>query len=180
MRALEPGFISVAEYLEGEKGAPRKHEYVAGEVFAMAGDSDVNNTVALNIAMALTPAARRKECRTYASDMKVRAGEAFYYPDVMFVCQDGPDAYYKDKPCVIVEVMSASTVRTDLYEKRLAYRGLESLELYLLVDSRRQFVKGEYRSKQGWEERRLEAAIPIPCADVSLSIEDIYLQTPFL
>ena len=81
--------ISVEEYLEGEKDAPVRHEYIYGEVFAMAGGSDVHNTVTLNIASALVAAARQKGCRAYSSDMKVRVEDnLFYYPDVLFVCED--------------------------------------------------------------------------------------------
>jgi len=175
--------ISVEEYLEGEKDAPVKHEYVGGEVFALAGSSDVHNTIAGNIHTVFNLAARRKGCRAYMSDMKVRtSGDVFYYPDVMFVCQDGPDPYYKDHPCVIVEVMSPSTLRIDLFEKRYAYQAVPSVQLYLLVDSRRRAVSGYYRSKEGWEERDFERqdTVPVPCADVHLSTEDIYIQTPFL
>jgi Uma2 family endonuclease len=174
--------VSVEDYLEGEKDAAVKHEYVHSEVFALAGRGDVHNTIALNIALAVTPAARRKGCRVYMSDMKVRAGESFYYPDVMLVCEDGPDPYYKDKPCVITEVLSPSTLRTDTNEKRYAYLDLPSLALYLLVDSRRRFVRGYYRTKTGWEERVFGEgeAVPVPCAEVELSAEDIYIQTPYL
>ena len=174
--------VSVEEYLEGERDAPTKHEYVYGEVFALAGTSDVHNTVTLNLALALTPAARKKGCRVYASDMKVRVSERFYYPDVMFVCDDGPDPYYKDKPCVIAEVLSPSTVRTDTNEKRYAYLELSSLQLYLLVDCRRRFVWGFYRTQTGWDERFFGEGetVPVPCADVQLTAEDIYINTPYL
>lgn len=172
--------VSVEEYLEGEKDAVTKHEYVQGEVFALAGTSDLHNTITLNIALALTPAARRKDCRVYSSDMKVRAQDRFYYPDVMFVCDDSPDPYYKTKPCVIAE-LSPSTLRTDTNEKRYSYLSLPSLMLYLLIDSRRQFVWGYYRAKAGWEERVFgEEGIEVPCAEVTLTAADIYIQTPYL
>ena len=174
--------VSVDEYLEGERDAPNRHEYVYGEVFALAGASDVHNTLTLNVALALTPSARKKDCRVYSRDMKVRVGERFYYPDVMLVCEDGPDPYYKDKPCVIVEVLSPGTVRTDTNEKRYAYLELPSLQLYLLVDSRRRFVWGFYRTQTGWDERFFGEGetVPVPCADIELSAKDIYIQTPYL
>lgn len=174
--------LSVEDYLEGEKDATVKHEYVHGEVFALAGASDVHNTVALNIALALTPAARQKDCRVYTSDMKVRVEDVFYYPDVMFVCDDGPDPHYKTMPCVIVEVLSPGTLRTDTNEKRYAYLKMPSLQLYLLVDSRRRFVWGLYRTKTGWQERVFTEgeAVPVPCAEVELTASDIYIQTPYL
>ena len=174
--------VCVEDYLEGEKDATIRYEYVRGEVFAMAGGSDVHNTIGLNVVVALSPAARQKGCRVYASDMKVRAADSvFYYPDVMFVCDDGPDPYYKDKPCVIVEVTSPSTLRTDFGEKRYAYEALPSLLLYLVADSRRRFVTGYYRGENGWEERRFGEGdtVPVPCADVNLTMEDVYVQTPY-
>ena len=174
--------LSMEDYLEGEKDASVKHEYVHGEVFALAGASDVHNTVAGNIHTVFNLAARQKGCRAYMSDMKVRVGDAFYYPDVMFVCDDGPDPHYKTKPCIIVEVLSPSTLRTDTNEKRYAYLGLPSLELYLLVDSRRRFVWGLYRTKTGWQERAFGEgdAVSVPCAEVELTASDIYIQTPYL
>ena len=177
-----PFRISVDEYLERERKAAVRHEYIDGRVFPRAEENDVHNTVLGNICTALVPAAREKSCRVYSSALKVRAEDRFYYPDVMFVCDDGPDPYYKDKPCVIVEVLSPSTVRTDTNEKRYSYLELPSLQLYLLVDSRRRFVWGYYRGQTGWEERFFGEGetIPVPCADVALSAEDIYIQTPYI
>ncbi len=174
--------VSVEDYLEGEEDAPVKHEYVRGEVFALAGASDVHNTIAGNIHTVLNLAARSRGSRVYMSDVKVRVGESFYYTDVMFVCDDGPDTYYKDKPCVIAEVLSPTTLRTDANEKRYAYLGLSGLALYLLVDSRRRFVWGYYRTKTGWEKRVFSEgeAIPVPYAEVELTVADIYVQTPYL
>jgi len=175
--------ISVKDYLNGERESPIKHEYIHGEVFAMAGGSDVHNTITLNIATKLVASAREKGCRAYSSDMKVRAGESvFYYPDVMFVCEDDSNDYYKEKPCVIVEVLSSSTNRIDKNEKRHAYLAMTSLKLYLIVDSRRQYVLGYYRTKSGWQEKLFGEGeeIPIPCADTTLTTEDIYIQTPYL
>lgn len=175
--------VSLEDYLEGEKDAAVRHEYVDGEVFAMAGGSRAHNTVSGNIHTALNLAARRSNCRAYINDMKVSIDEnIFYYPDVMFDCGADSDDYYVNKPCVIVEVISPSTVRTDMNEKRYAYQTLTSLQLYLLVDSRKQFVLGYYRTKKGWEERHFEEGetVPIPCADLSLTFEDIYIQTPYL
>ena len=56
------------------------------------------------------------------------------------------------------------------------------MKLYLVADSRRRFVTGYYRVDDGWEERYFGAGdtVPVPCADVDLTMEDIYIQTPFL
>ena len=100
----------------------------------------------------------------------------------MLICEEDPGDYYKEKPCVIVEVLSSSTNRTDKNEKRHAYLSLPSLQLYLLVDSRRQFVMGYYRTKTGWQEKHFSERmrVPVPCADTELTLEDIYIQTPYV
>ncbi len=174
--------VSINDYLEGEKDSPVKHEYIHGEVWDMAGASMVHATISMNLGIALTPVARKKGCNAYASDIKFKVNEnTFYYPDFMVACQDAPNQYFHDKPCVVVEIISKSTARTDQNEKRYAYTANEGLHLYLLIDSRKQAIVGYYRTKQGWQERvfKEDETVPIPCADVDLSFEDIYLQTEF-
>lgn len=172
--------ISVSDYLDGEKDADIRHEYVHGYVYAMAGSSPAHNIIAGNIARAFGNALENRDCVVYVSDMKVRADDAvFYYPDVMVVCDNDMNAYVQEKPCVIVEVMSKSTSRKDLHEKRFVYQTIASLELYLMVDSQTRQVYGYYRTDQGWEERPFETgeAIPVPCVDTALTHMAIYAKT---
>jgi Uma2 family endonuclease len=172
--------ISVEEYLEAENDGEHRHEYVYGEIYAMAGASVPHGLITGNIFRMLGNAADETECRVFASDMKVRIDEEiFYYPDVLVACQDITDDYYENNPCVIVEVISKSTARKDTLEKRLAYAGISSLQLYLLVDSRKRWVKS-YRCKGGkWEERLhgKDDIIDIPCVNAKLSLKDIYKKT---
>ena len=74
---------------------------------------------------------------------------------------------------------SPSTARNDRLEKRFAYLSLPSLQLYLLVESRRRGVTGYYREAAGWRERRfgLEEAIPVPCIGASLNFGELYDKT---
>lgn len=179
--AQKPFKLTVADYLEGEKASQTKHEYVHGEVWAMAGASRIHGTITMNLGLALTAAVRKKGCDAYASDMKFKVDDnTYYYPDFMICCNESPDEYFYDKPCVVIEVISKSTARIDQNEKRYAYTNNESLQLYLLVDSRKQAVRAYYRTKQGWQERVFaeHESVPIPCADSELSLEEIYLQTP--
>ncbi len=171
--------ISVEDYLEGEREAEVRHEFVQGYVYAMAGSSPAHNLIAGNIQTAFNLALADRPCVVYTSDMKVRAEDVFYYPDVMVVCDNDLTSYYQEKPCVIVEVLSASTSRKDLHEKRFVYQTVESLELYLMVDSRARQVYGYYRTASGWEERpyRTGEAIPVPCVDIQLTHQQIYAKT---
>ena len=134
-RAYQPRFTA-ADYLEGEKNSTVRHEFIDGEVYAMAGAGEAHNLIAGNVFARLRSAVRGGPCRVFISDMKlhVAAWNAFYYPDVMVVC-NAADAHthYKESPSVIVEVLSDSTAGIDQREKLLAYRTLASLREYVLI-----------------------------------------------
>jgi len=137
-RALPRPTLSADEFLAWEAGQPLRHEFVAGEVFAMAGGEDRNNTVALNLVVALRQSLRGSPCRVYAGDVKlgVEAADAFLYPDLMVTCSaaDAADRLVKREPVLVVEVLSPATAAFDRGPKFAAYRMLASLQEYLLVD----------------------------------------------
>lgn len=54
---------TVAEYQALEAQSEVRHEFLEGEIFAMAGESIVHNTLALTIAFACRQALRGKNCR---------------------------------------------------------------------------------------------------------------------
>ena len=176
------GNLTVADYLSGEQDSEVRHEYLCGEVYAMAGASVFHNLIATNLVRAFAIAAAQGPCRVYSSDMKVRvADDIFYYPDILVVCEELADTYFETAPCVVVEILSASTARRDCFEKRLAYQEVESLQLYLLVDSRKQAARGYYRTKTGWQERVFEVGqpVPVPCLNSELSFEELYAKVRF-
>ncbi len=169
--------VSVVDYLELEKVSSVKHEYIEGMLFEMPGSSSVHNRLITNLVGLLWLLVLKKGCRIFSSDMKVRALEGiFYYPDVMVVCEEEPNPYYQDKPCLIIEVLSPSTETTDRREKLLAYQKLPTLQTYLLVSSEAQRVEGYYRQKDGWQYRLIEETGEVSFAPVELSLTlgDIY------
>jgi len=180
MRARLLTSITVDEYLEAEEDAETRHEYAYGEVFALAGGSVTHNVIGANVVRLLGNAAAGSDCRVYGSDMKLRSEALlFYYPDAMVVCEPPADDYFETAPCVVVEVISPSTARKDRLEKRFTYLVLESVQLYLLIDSRKREVTGYYRQPQGWEERSFAAsdAISVPCVGANLSFDELYEKT---
>ncbi|MEM7700231.1 MAG: Uma2 family endonuclease, partial [Verrucomicrobiota bacterium] len=82
--------FTVEEYLDDEKSAPERREYIGGEVFAMAGASEEHEKVALNVASAFLAHLRGSGCKVFKGDMKLRCkpslAETFYYPDVFVTC----------------------------------------------------------------------------------------------
>ena len=153
--------ISIEAYLEGEKHGDVRHEYLAGQIYAMVGASDRHNLIAGNLFAALHQTTRGGPCQVFMSDMKLRidtAGETyFYYPDLMVCCDpDDRARYWRTRPKLIVEVLSESTERIDRREKRLAYIQLDSLNHYLLVEQEFPSLT-LYSRDDGWRPQRLEA-----------------------
>ena len=137
-RAAQPPIFSVADYLAWEATQPERHEFIDGEVFAMAGAEDRHVTVAGNLYITLRQHLRGSACRTYMSDMRlhVAAANSYFYPDVLVTCSalDQASTMVKSEPKLIVEVLSPSTAAYDHGLKFGHYRTLPSLEEYLLVD----------------------------------------------
>lgn len=149
--------LSEQDYLEGERANPIRHEYVAGEVFAMAGGSKAHNLISLNLATLLRSTLRGSGCQTFMADMRLRiaAQSSYNYPDIIVTCAPGDlaDDAPKDRvewPSLIVEVLSPATEAIDRREKMLAYRHIETLREYVLVDQERRWVEVYRRTDSGW------------------------------
>ena len=153
MTALAQPKFGAEDYLAWEANQPVKHEYLAGEVFAMAGGSDAHVTVSLNLASALRAHLRGTPCRTYIADMKLRvaAADAYFYPDVFVTCSaaDAQQPLAKAEPVLVAEVLSPSTEAFDRGGKFAAYRSLPSLQEYLLIDPDRRSVEVYRRDASG-------------------------------
>lgn len=172
-------FISAEEYLAGEQCSEVRHEYIDGQVYAMTGASDRHGLIVNALAYALTPAARRKQCQLFTSDMKVRleigGKTVFYYPDLLVSCDpQDREAYFRRFPCLIAEVLSESTVRIDRREKLLAYQSLPSLRAYLLIEQDTMRVE-IYRRSEAWQPTYHEQdEVWLDCLETALPIADIY------
>lgn len=131
-----------------------KHEFIAGDIFAVVGARQEHVLVSLALAARLREHLRGTRCRAYTSDMKleVLAADAVSYPDVMVSCDETdrqrPQAL--QAPCRVVEVLSESTAAFDRGAKFAAYRQLASLQEYLLVDIERQQLELFRRETAGW------------------------------
>ena len=177
-RVAKTVFISEAEYLAGEKKAETKHEYIDGEVFAMAGASASHNRLSLNMARQFGNHLEDKPCQPYMSDMKVKVGTKYFYPDVLVDCSGlADDSHVTEKPVLIVEVLSKSTRRMDETTKRIAYTQIDSLLEYVLIEQ--DFVDIEIiRRRTGWQSERfyLGDSVTFESIALTLTVEDIYAR----
>ncbi|MBW4466213.1 MAG: Uma2 family endonuclease [Pegethrix bostrychoides GSE-TBD4-15B] len=141
------------EYLQLESNSPIKHEYIDGQVYAMAGASDAHVTVTGNLFALLRSHVRGSGCRVYIADMKARIESLnrFYYPDILVTCdpRDQATSTYKQHPTLIVEVLSDSTEAFDRGDKFFDYMKLDSLQEYVLINTRRQQIECFRRNAEG-------------------------------
>lgn len=133
--------FSAADSPAWEAERVERHEYLAGEVFAMAGASDAHVTITGNIFSALRNHLRGGPCQAFFAGMKlnVAADDAFFYPDVFVTCAESDRAsrHFKQAPILVVEVLSPGTEAFDRGGKFAAYRQVPDLQEYLLVDGER-------------------------------------------
>jgi Uma2 family endonuclease len=180
--AEQTKIVTLSEYLEFEETATEKHEFVDGQIFAMAGASNSHNRITLRLA-ALLLEAETGNCRTFSSDMKLQIGEIYYYPDVMVTCSEadlGKNA--QTRPCAITEVLSSSTADIDRSEKWQNYQKLESLKTYVLLDQTQ--IRAEVYQRlddETWQYKPLESGskLKIPCLNLEIPLEDIYRGVEF-
>jgi len=180
--------MSVEDYLAGELVSEIKSEFLGGEVHAMAGAGNRHNEIATNVTAALSLGLRGKSCRAFNSDTKIRIGLAnqirFYYPDAMVVCDQNRDTdSWQDRPVVIVEVLSESTRRTDLTEKREAYLTTPSLQVLMLVEPDEAIVVAYRRAYSGDFLKEsyfgVEAIVPLNEVGIDLALAEVYERIEF-
>ncbi len=156
MSAAEKLKLSPAEYLERERAAEGKSEYVDGEVYAMSGGTLDHNRIAMNVGRELGNIFKDRPCLVLGSDMKVwmESVNTFAYPDLSGRC--GPLEFYDERkdiyrnPEFIIEILSDSTETYDRGEKFYRYQTLESLREYVLISQRSVAVDIYRRHDAGW------------------------------
>lgn len=184
--ALKLG-ITEAEYLEGERHSEIRHEYLAGEVRAVAGESKTHNTVSFRIRRLLDDKFSARPCETFGEGIKARiaAQTRYYYPDSVVTCDARDvsteyDEYNVRYPSLIVEVLSPTTEHIDRGEKLAAYKTLPTLHAYLLVSQEEQRVE-LYRRGEGklwlYQDFGPGELVEIPALEVALAVDDIYAGT---
>lgn len=178
--------MTYAEYLAYEAASTTRHEYVDGEVFAMAGGTIAHGALTIAIGTALSNALRDRRCRVLSSDVRVRskATGVSTYADVMVVCQgievDADDAHGVLNPTLVVEVLCDSTEAYDRGAKAAHYRRIASLREYVLVAQSEPLIEVYRRNERGkWElsveARRGQTAELTSCGEpIVLEVDAIY------
>ena len=190
MSALPKRFFTQEEYALLEERAEYKSQYVAGEIFAMAGVQPWHDDIVQNLSKLLFLRLEGRPCRLHSADVKVRAkaGDLWTYPDLSVVCGErqydtSANAHSLLNPQAIFEVLSPTTEAFDRGDKFTRYQTIESLTDYVLVASERMFVQHFARQEAGgWlyrEFRAPEDVVRLASVAAELPLVEIYEGATF-
>lgn len=177
--------MSANDFLAWDQLQTIRHEFVRGEVIAMAGGEDGNAFVALNLASAARAHLRGTACKVIISEVKLRVevADCYFYPDVMVTCSaaDAAHRLIKREPLLAVEVLSPSTAAYDRGEKFAAYRQIPTLVEYVLVDPRSRRCDVYRKGDEGlWVLHPFEPgqALVLASIDLTVSPETLWEDVP--
>jgi Uma2 family endonuclease len=178
--------MTVDQYLAFELQSPSRHEYLAGEVFAMTGASSQHNAITTRLFAATAAHLRGSLWRASMSEVKVRVRtnmrDYFYYPDMLVIsdhdrrADGGERVPFVRSPRLIAEVIAPATENIDRREKSMMYREIASLEEYVLVAQERCEVTISRRREQ-WRPviyKALEDLAEFQSIGLSLPLARIY------
>lgn len=173
-----------ADYVALEQSSPTKHEFLGGEIYAMAGGSEEHSALAAEVLRVLGNAVGERPCRVHTSDLRiyVEATGLATFPDGSVICgpleQHGPSpAATALNPTVLLEVTSASSEEYDTGEKLASYRTIPTLRECVIVSHRERRIGVHLRGPDGaWAERVAVAGgrVEVPSLGCALVVDEIY------
>lgn len=182
--------FTVEEYLDFERFAESRHEFLDGTVYAMAGESPAHSTICFNLYATVGNQLRGKRCRGFSPNMKVATGNKglFSYPDLAIVC--GEPIFHDEKqdvllnPQVIFEVLSPSTASYDRGEKFLRYTNtIETLTDYVLISQNEPLIEHyQVQSDGSWKKTEisgLESTLYLDSIECQIPLFELYYLIDF-
>jgi Uma2 family endonuclease len=177
--------LTEEEYLSFERSADVRHEYLSGQLYAMAGATREHNLITGNVAGELRAQLKGKPCETYSNDMRVRIAKSgrYTYPDVVVVC--GTPQFLDDQndallnPLLIIEVLSSSTEAYDRGEKFRAYRSIDSFSEYILIAQAKKAADHFTKKNNIWTIQEVEHEIRLSTIPCILTFSEIYDRVEF-
>ena len=184
-----PTYLTPEAYLELERKATTKNEYVNGEPLAMAGASFAHNFITFDTAIHLNNQLMDTECQVASTrDLRVKVDqtESYFYPDIVVVCGElrAEDNVFDTllNPTLIVEVLSTSTETYDKDKKFTHYRQIDSLQEYILISQDKVQVMRYRRHEPEWiptEFRGLADVVPLLSIQCELPLQHVYRRVKF-
>ncbi len=176
-----------AEYVALEQSSPTKHEFLDGEIYAMAGGSEDHSALAAEVLRALGNAVADQPCRVHTSDLRVyvEAQGLATFPDGTVICgelqqhEPSPRATALN-PSVLLEVTSDSSVDYDTGLKLECYQAIPSLREYVVVSHRERRITVHARSEDGTWATTVAIAggtVAVPSTGALLDVDTTYAKS---
>lgn len=199
LKAKEEKLYTVEEYLKIEREAFERSEYISGEIFAMAGESEKHGIVSVNLTSEIHQQLKGKDCQLRAKDTKIASNVLpdkktssmkgmFSYPDMVIICGE-PEYHDEHKdiilnPKVIIEVLSESTELFDRNTKFIRYSKFNpTLTDYILVSQDKpmaeHFIRQDDESWKIYTYFGLKEVFTIESIGCKLKMSDIYDRVKF-
>lgn len=182
-------WIAPEDYLELERNAEFKSEYLEGQIFAMSGGSPEHSAITVNITRELSLQLKGRPCQAFSNDLKVRTSYTglYAYPDLTVVCSE--PIYHDEKrdiitnPVVIIEVLPPSTEAFDRGRKFAHYQNILSLLDYILIAQDQPWIDHYARQPNNrWlltPVVGLESSLWIPSIECDLRLAEVYDRIVF-
>lgn len=173
------------EYVELEEIAGVRHEYLAGQVWAMSGGSPSHAGVTAKVVGLLGRAVDGEPCRVFSADLRIRALETGLatYPDVSVICgalaldPEDRKGHTATNPKLLVEVLSPPTEAYDRGEKLAHYQTIEALaEVVLIAHDRRQIEVVRREPDGSWSRHVASAggSATLESIGAALPVDEVY------
>jgi len=199
LKIKEERLYTVDEYLEMERQSLERHEFIDGEIFLMAGESDEHGDISVNLIRELSLQLKDKNCRVRTKDAKIKSGGftqkigqstkgMFSYTDLTVICGEVEHHDKKKEiilnPKVIIEVLSESTEIFDRNDKFTRYKMFnETLTDYVLVSQDKpmieHFIRQNDNSWKVFTYIGLDKVCGIESIECELKLAEIYDRVNF-
>lgn len=169
---------SVPSFLDRARETREKLELRGGRIFVTSRGSRAHDAIRTRVAGTLRRQLEGRPWRVLESEPVQLDLHNVLRPDVAIVF-DGPDrTRLAADPVVVVEVLEPATAEVDRGERGLHYRGIESLEHYVLIASDAQRVELFTREHgQAWSYRTYDGMhrmVPIAALDLTLLLASVF------
>ena len=176
---------TLEQYFDHEYKVEGRHEFLNGEIRAMAYTSVVHGDLLSNLFLLLGSCVKSKGCKIYSSDrmLYVKECNKIFYPDLQIICEEHQTFDYKGKmqatlnPSVLIEITSPSTESEDRIDKWACYKSIKSLNQYLIVSHRKKSVEIFNRLDEGNKWLNTEITKDedyVEVGDCKILLKDIY------
>lgn len=193
------GLYTEDEYLALERASQERREYLDGQIYLLAGESEAHGTICTNLTIEVGSQLKGTPCRAFSKDTKVRSGPVpksrysaqglYSFPDLVVVC--GEPRYLDEhqdvlvNPKAIIEVLSPTTEAFDRGEKFARYQEhLDSLTDYVVVAQSIPLVEHFARQPNGeWvtgaKATELSDTVILSSINCTLRLSEVYDRIVF-